>query len=113
MRYILILLSACGLYAQPYLTCAPYSTNAGIIFFEVYMDSGLTNPISSVPFTNSNGTVKLRYDLDKISVGTHTCYLTAVAVDPLWGTNRSVPSDPFVFTRPAGPAKPIAPAIEK
>lgn len=53
------------------------------------------------------GTPKIcRYDITDVSVGTHNIRLKAIRVDGVWGRQESVPSTPFVFTKPVAPDAP-------
>jgi hypothetical protein len=48
-----------------------------------------------------------RFDVSGVSNGQHTMTMTARTVnDPVWGTQESAPSAPFVFAKPAAPAVP-------
>ena len=59
-----------------------------------------------VPVTATNPKL-CRVDLQGTPTGQHDVRLIAVATDPIWGRRESVPSLPFVFTRP-GVATPPA-----
>jgi hypothetical protein len=58
----------------------------------------------SIPVVNN----QCKYDLVNIANGSHTVTLTAITTnDPVWGTQESDPSPPFVFVRPARPEIPV------
>ena len=58
---------------------------------------------TAVPATNN----QCRFDVGNVSNGQHTITMTARTVnDPVWGTQESAPSAPFVFARPAATSAP-------
>ena len=62
-----------------------------------------TQPKVTVPAAS----LMCKYDVSALATGSHTITMTAITVsDPVWGTQESVPSAPFVFTRPAKPTAP-------
>ena len=58
---------------------------------------------TAVPASN----LQCRFDVANVSNGQHTITMTARTVnDPVWGTQESAPSAPFVFSRPAATSAP-------
>jgi hypothetical protein len=49
-----------------------------------------------------------KFDLAGINTGPHTATMTAIILDPVWGNQESVPTAPFLFTKPATPTVPTS-----
>jgi hypothetical protein len=60
---------------------------------------------TDVPVSGTT-TKECKFDVASVSSGAHTARAKAVKVDAAWGRQESVPSAPFVFTRPVAPAAP-------
>lgn len=90
--------------ASPYLTCDAIPSTEGVTTFQLTFNG--TNPVST-PAVAVSGGVAIMYDLAIIPVGTHTVTARACRDDATWGQECSDPSDPFTFTRPAKPRKPV------
>ena len=99
MKRLLLLLALLPGYA----VAAPFVVGdvvAGVSQCGVVIDG---QPKVMVPAVN----LMCRFDVGTVSNGQHTVTMTAIAVnDPVWGTQESAPSAPFVFARPAAPSVP-------
>ena len=76
----------------------PRATNCGIL-----MDAA---PKVVIPVVAEAGGNICKFDLAGISNGSHTVKMTAIANDPIWGSQESVQSSPLSFVRPAGVSAP-------
>ena|SRR3990167_2357368 len=59
-----------------------------------------------IPVTPDAGGNICKFDLAGISNGSHTVKMTAIANDPVWGSQESAESVPLSFVRPAAPSVP-------
>ena len=59
-----------------------------------------------IPVTPDAGGNICKFDLAGISNGSHTVRMTAIANDPVWGSQESAESLPLSFVRPGQPAAP-------
>jgi hypothetical protein len=93
----LLLLFANHAMAAPFLQATVVS---GVTSCGVFLDAAPKVVVSA-----SGGTCK--YDVSGVSNGSHTATMTAIAsADPVWGTQESAPTPPFVFVRPGVPSSP-------
>jgi len=101
-KLILIILAmafmASSVFASPFLVCDPQT---GVTSYQLTGPSWV--PTAPVP-GQADGSIKL--DVATASVGANSLTVKACITDPLWGVLCS-DAVPFVFTRPASPAKPI------
>lgn len=85
------------------VTAAPFvvaDVISGVASCGVVLDGG---PKVVVPAAS----MQCKFDVSSVSPGNHTVTMTAQTVnDPIWGTQESSPSAPFVFTKPAAPGIP-------
>lgn len=97
---VLMLLSSAAMSA-PFVVSDPLdprATNCG-----VFLDAAAKVTIT----VTADGTDKIcKYDVSGVSVGSHTIRMTAIANDPIWGSQESVQSAPLSFVRPAGVSAP-------
>jgi hypothetical protein len=84
--------------ASPFLVCDPYPVGA-LQPTEFRIIYG-TATVTSAAQTMADGSRRLNWDLGVLVPGTYNVTVTAVAVDPTWGTVESTPA-PFTFTKPA------------
>ena len=100
LALVLTLLSPMALSA-PFVVSDPLdprATNCG-----VFLDAAAK---VTIPVT-ADGTDKVcKYDISGVSVGSHTIRMTAIANDPVWGSQESAESVPLSFVRPAAPSVP-------
>jgi hypothetical protein len=97
LRFLIPLLMIPSAYAAPHLygNVEPGVTSCGMV-----LDGA---PKVVMPVVAG----QCKFDLANVSNGSHTVTLTAIAEnDPVWGTQESAPSAPFVFVRPAAPTAP-------
>src|SRR3990167_1843929 len=97
---VLTLLSPMAL-AAPFVVSDPLdprATHCGIL-----MDAA---PKVVIPVVAETGGNICKFDLAGISNGSHTVRATAIAIDPIWGTEESAESVPLSFVKPALPANP-------
>ncbi len=87
--------------ASPYLVSALDNTVNKPTHYSVIMDG---TPEVLSPAQTVTGGVRLHYDLNGISTGTHNVSIKAVIVDAIWGRLEST-AIPFSFTKPASPAQ--------
>ena len=77
---ITLLLTTAAIQASPFLVCDPYPT-AGIDQSLIPVSFNITgfgtSPISSLAFTQPDGTVILHYDVGPLSNGQYTVSVTA------------------------------------
>ena len=76
----------------------PRATHCGILMDAV--------PKVVIPVVAEAGGNICKFDLAGISNGSHTVMATAIAIDPIWGSQESVQSSPLSFVRPAGVSAP-------
>lgn len=88
--------------ASPYLVSDLDNTANKPTHYSIVMD-GAVEVLS--PAQTVTGGVRLHYDLNGISTGTHNASIKAVIVDAIWGRLEST-AIPFSFTKPASPAQP-------
>ena len=88
--------------SSPYLVSDPDISANKPTHYSVVMD-GAAEILS--PAQVVTGGVRLHYDLNGISVGTHNVSLKAVLIDAKWGRLESTVV-PFSFQRPVSPAQP-------
>jgi len=103
MKKILLIVLAMAfmaspVFASPFLVCDPQT---GVTSYQLTGPSWV--PTAPVP-GQADGSIKL--DVTTASVGANSLTVKACITDPLWGVLCS-DAVPFVFTRPASPAKPI------
>jgi len=98
LALLVLIFMAQPLYAAPFLVCDPYPTTAEqpTDFKIAYGLVTITVPAETL----TDGSKRLHWDLGPLSPGLYNLNVTAVKVDPVWGTTESSPA-PFSFTRPA------------
>ena len=100
LALVLTLLSPMALSA-PFVVSDPLdprATHCGIL-----MDVA---PKVVIPVVAEAGGNICKFDLAGISNGSHTVKMTAIANDPIWGSQESAESVPLSFVRPAAPSVP-------
>lgn len=99
--FVLLVAASLSVSAAPFVVSDPLdprATNCG-----VFLDAAAK---VTIPVT-ADGTDKVcKYDISGVSVGSHTIRMTAIANDPVWGSQESVQSSPLSFVRPSAPAAP-------
>jgi hypothetical protein len=60
----------------------------------------------TIPVTAATGGNICKFDVGGIANGSHTIRMTAIAIDPIWGSQESAESSPLSFVKPAPPATP-------
>jgi len=78
---------------------------AGVTNCGVFLDANAKVTIPVTPITSPVGNI-CKFDVSTVSAGTHTITMTAIIVDPVFGTKESPQSLPLSFTVPATPAAP-------
>jgi hypothetical protein len=97
---VLTLLSTSAL-AAPFVVSDPLdptATHCGVL-----MDAAAK---VLIPVTAAAGWNICKHDLVGISNGSHAVRMTAIANDPVWGSQESVESSPLSFVKPGQPATP-------
>jgi len=93
-------------YAGPFLVSDPLPTlTPPITHCGVYLDTA-AKVVVPVALTAPTGPSICRYDLSGIASGNHTVNVTAIRIDPIWGTVESGNSSPLAFVRPGIPPAP-------
>ena len=94
---LILALASAPVMAQPFVVADVVS---GVTSCGVTLDG-----VARTAVTASN--LQCKYDLSGVATGSHTITMTARTVaDPVWGTQESAPSAPFVFVKPAAPSVP-------
>ncbi len=94
---VAVFMVSAGVGAAPFVVA---DVVAGVSSCGVTMDGQAQAPVSAA----GN---QCKFDIGGVSNGQHTITMTALTVnDPVWGTQESAPSAPFVFAKPAAPAVP-------
>ena len=99
--YVLLVAAPLTASAAPFVVSDPLdprATNCGIL-----MDAA---PKVVIPVVAEAGGNICKFDLAGISNGSHTVKMTAIANDPIWGSQESAESVPLSFVRPAAPSVP-------
>ena len=77
-------------------------TNCG-----VFLDANAKVTIPVTPVTSPVGNI-CKFDVSTVSAGTHTITMTAIIVDPVFGTKESPQSSPpLSFSVPGTPGAPV------
>src|SRR3990167_7583887 len=76
----------------------PRATHCGILMGAA--------PKVVIPVVAEAGGNICKFDLAGISNGSHTVKMTAIANDPIWGSQESAESVPLSFVRPVAPSVP-------
>ena len=100
LMVVLMLMSTSAL-AAPFVVSDPLdprATHCGIL-----MDATAKVVIPVVAEAGGN---ICKFDLAGISNGAHTVKATAIAIDPIWGSQESVESLPLSFVKPGVPTAP-------
>ncbi len=107
MKKLLLLFALLPLqvFAAPFVitdTLTPGVSQCG-----VFLDTSAKQvvPVTAVT-TPATGNI-CKFDIGSVTPGSHTLKFSAISVnDPLWGSQESAPSIPFVFVRPGAPGIP-------
>ena len=99
--FAVLLLCATSTFAAPFIVSDPLdprATDCG-----VFLDSAakVVIPVTPMPAGNI-----CKFDVGGVSNGSHTIKMTAIANDPVWGSQESDESLPLVFARPGQPTIP-------
>ena len=94
---LILALASAPVAAQPFVVADVVS---GVTTCGVTLDGVAQPPVTAA-------SLQCRFDVAKVTNGSHTVTMTARTVaDPVWGTQESAPSAPFVFVRPVAPSAP-------
>ena len=88
-------------FSAPFVVSDPLdarATHCGIL-----MDA---TPKQVIPVVADAGGNICKFDLAGLANGSHTVRATAIAIDPIWGSQESAESVPLVFVKPGLPANP-------
>jgi hypothetical protein len=101
----LLLAGLCSpLWAAPSVVSDPTATTT-VTHCAWYLDAAAREQL--VAPKDSTGKPYCSKDLAAVTTGTHSIQAAFVIVDATWGNQEGPKSDPFAFTRPAAPPKPL------
>ena len=88
-------------FSAPFVVSDPLdarATHCGILMDAI--------PKQAIPVVADVGGNICKFDLAGLANGSHTVRATAIAVDPIWGSQESVESLPLSFVKPVPPSVP-------
>jgi hypothetical protein len=101
---VVLMLTSSLVWGAPFVISDPLTS--GVTQCGVFLDSipKVTIPVTAVTVPTVGNIC--RFDIGTVTSGPHSITMTAIAVDPVFGSQESPQSVPLAFTKPAVPTVP-------